>query len=126
MAVRLDRLIVSTSSKVPLEAVLQLDTMARPSGRVAPAGYRSADSTARTVFEPPGLCLLSEISPIEAPAEPARVKWWWNRGDGWEETPRRESLQAGPRQIDNPKLGMTHNLGGWPGRCVSFCSIVGT
>ena len=33
--------------------------------------------------------------------------------------------EAGPRQIDSPKLGLTHNLGGAPGRCVSFVSIVG-
>jgi acetyl-CoA C-acetyltransferase len=33
--------------------------------------------------------------------------------------------EAGPRQIDNPTLGLTHNLGGAPGRCVSFVSIVG-
>lgn len=33
--------------------------------------------------------------------------------------------EAGPRQITNPKLGLTHNLGGAPGRCVSFVSIVG-
>jgi acetyl-CoA C-acetyltransferase len=33
--------------------------------------------------------------------------------------------EAGPRQVKNPKLGMTHNLGGAPGRCVSFVSIVG-
>jgi acetyl-CoA C-acetyltransferase len=33
--------------------------------------------------------------------------------------------EAGPRQIPNPKLGLTHNLGGAPGRCVSFVSIVG-
>ena len=33
--------------------------------------------------------------------------------------------EAGPRQIDEPKLGLTHNLGGQPGRCVSFVSIVG-
>jgi acetyl-CoA C-acetyltransferase len=33
--------------------------------------------------------------------------------------------EAGPRQIKNPKLGLTHNLGGQPGRCVSFVSIVG-
>ena len=33
--------------------------------------------------------------------------------------------EAGPRQIENPKLGLTHNLGGAPGRCVSFVSIVG-
>ena len=34
--------------------------------------------------------------------------------------------EAGERQIDNPKLGLTHNLGGQPGRCVSFVSIVGS
>jgi acetyl-CoA C-acetyltransferase len=33
--------------------------------------------------------------------------------------------EAGPRQIDAPKLGLTHNLGGAPGRCVSFVSVVG-
>lgn len=33
--------------------------------------------------------------------------------------------EAGPRQIKNPKLGLTHNLGGAPGRCVSFVSVVG-
>jgi acetyl-CoA C-acetyltransferase len=33
--------------------------------------------------------------------------------------------EAGPRQIENPKLGLTHNLGGAPGKCVSFVSIVG-
>jgi acetyl-CoA C-acetyltransferase len=33
--------------------------------------------------------------------------------------------QAGDRQIDDPKLGLTHNLGGQPGRCVSFVSVVG-
>ena len=33
--------------------------------------------------------------------------------------------EAGPRQINGPKLGLTHNLGGAPGRCVSFVSIVG-
>lgn len=33
--------------------------------------------------------------------------------------------EAGDRQIDNPKLGLTHNLGGQPGRCVSFVCIVG-
>lgn len=33
--------------------------------------------------------------------------------------------EAGPRQLDNPTLGLTHNLGGAPGRCVSFVSIVG-
>jgi acetyl-CoA C-acetyltransferase len=33
--------------------------------------------------------------------------------------------QAGPRQIASPRLGLTHNLGGAPGRCVSFVSIVG-
>ena len=33
--------------------------------------------------------------------------------------------EAGPRQIADPRLGVTHNLGGAPGRCVSFVSIVG-
>ena len=33
--------------------------------------------------------------------------------------------EAGPRQIADPKLGVTHNLGGAPGRCVSFVSVVG-
>lgn len=33
--------------------------------------------------------------------------------------------EAGPRQIKAPKMGLTHNLGGRPGKCVSFVSIVG-
>jgi acetyl-CoA C-acetyltransferase len=33
--------------------------------------------------------------------------------------------EAGERQLDDAKLGMTHNLGGRPGTCVSFISIVG-
>jgi acetyl-CoA C-acetyltransferase len=33
--------------------------------------------------------------------------------------------EAGERQIDDPRLGLTHNLGGAPGRCVSFVSVVG-
>jgi acetyl-CoA C-acetyltransferase len=33
--------------------------------------------------------------------------------------------EAGDRQIAEPKLGLTHNLGGRPGTCVSFVSIVG-
>jgi acetyl-CoA C-acetyltransferase len=33
--------------------------------------------------------------------------------------------EAGDRQIHEPKLGLTHNLGGAPGRCVSFVSVVG-
>ncbi|REJ84180.1 MAG: acetyl-CoA acetyltransferase [Acidobacteria bacterium] len=33
--------------------------------------------------------------------------------------------EAGERQIDSPKLGLTHNLGGGPGRAVSFVSVVG-
>ena len=33
--------------------------------------------------------------------------------------------EAGPRQIANPRLALTHNLGGAPGRCVSFVSVVG-
>jgi acetyl-CoA C-acetyltransferase len=34
--------------------------------------------------------------------------------------------EADARQIDNPKLGVTHNLGGRPGACVSFMSVVGS
>jgi acetyl-CoA C-acetyltransferase len=34
--------------------------------------------------------------------------------------------QAGERQLDDPVLGLTHNLGGRPGACVSFISIVGS
>ena len=34
--------------------------------------------------------------------------------------------EAGLRQINNPKVGLTHNLGGAPGRCVSFVSVVGS
>ncbi|MFQ5352332.1 MAG: acetyl-CoA acetyltransferase, partial [Candidatus Binatia bacterium] len=33
--------------------------------------------------------------------------------------------EAGDRQIKKPKIGLTHNLGGAPGRCVSFVSLVG-
>jgi acetyl-CoA C-acetyltransferase len=33
--------------------------------------------------------------------------------------------EAGERQLQDPKLGLTHNLGGRPGTCVSFVSIVG-
>ncbi len=33
--------------------------------------------------------------------------------------------EAGERQIADPKLGLTDNLGGAPGRCVSFVSVVG-
>jgi acetyl-CoA C-acetyltransferase len=33
--------------------------------------------------------------------------------------------EAEERQLDDPQLGMTHNLGGRPGGCVSFISIVG-
>ncbi len=33
--------------------------------------------------------------------------------------------EAGERQIPEPQPGLTHNLGGAPGRCVSFVSIVG-
>jgi acetyl-CoA C-acetyltransferase len=33
--------------------------------------------------------------------------------------------EAGERQLDDPTLGLTHNLGGRPGTCVSFISIVG-
>jgi len=34
--------------------------------------------------------------------------------------------QAGERQLKNPTLALTHNLGGGPGACVSFVGIVGT
>jgi acetyl-CoA C-acetyltransferase len=33
--------------------------------------------------------------------------------------------EAGERQLDDPQVGLTHNLGGQPGACVSFVSIVG-
>ncbi|MBW2268093.1 MAG: acetyl-CoA acetyltransferase [Deltaproteobacteria bacterium] len=33
--------------------------------------------------------------------------------------------EAGERQLAAPKLGLTHNLGGGPGSCVSFVSVVG-
>jgi acetyl-CoA C-acetyltransferase len=33
--------------------------------------------------------------------------------------------EAGERQLENPQLGLTQNLGGQPGACVSFISIVG-
>jgi acetyl-CoA C-acetyltransferase len=33
--------------------------------------------------------------------------------------------EAGPRQLGDPRLALTHNLGGRPGGCVSFVSIVG-
>jgi acetyl-CoA C-acetyltransferase len=32
---------------------------------------------------------------------------------------------AGERQLDDPRLALTHNLGGRPGGCVSFVSVVG-
>lgn len=32
---------------------------------------------------------------------------------------------AGERQVDDPRLALTHNLGGRPGSCVSFVSVVG-
>ena len=35
------------------------------------------------------------------------------------------SGKAGERQLEDPSLGLTHNLGGQPGECVSFVSIVG-
>ncbi len=35
--------------------------------------------------------------------------------------------EAGPRQLDmTGKYAMTQNLGGWPGECLSFVSILGT
>jgi acetyl-CoA C-acetyltransferase len=33
--------------------------------------------------------------------------------------------KAGPRQVKNPKLGLTHNLGGGPGSAICSCLIVG-
>jgi acetyl-CoA C-acetyltransferase len=33
--------------------------------------------------------------------------------------------EAGERQVAEPRLGLTHNLGGRPGQCVSFIAIVG-
>jgi len=33
--------------------------------------------------------------------------------------------EAEARQIKDPQLGLTHNLGGRPGQCVSFVSVVG-
>jgi len=33
--------------------------------------------------------------------------------------------EAGDRQLPDPRVGLTHNLGGRPGTCVSFISIVG-
>jgi acetyl-CoA C-acetyltransferase len=33
--------------------------------------------------------------------------------------------EAGPRQLQDPTIGLTHNLGGRPGRCVSFVGIFG-
>lgn len=33
--------------------------------------------------------------------------------------------QAGDRQLDDPRTALTHNLGGRPGSCVSFVSVVG-
>lgn len=33
--------------------------------------------------------------------------------------------EAGTRQIQDPRIALTHNLGGRPGGCVSFVSIVG-
>jgi acetyl-CoA C-acetyltransferase len=35
------------------------------------------------------------------------------------------SGRAGRRQLDDPRLALTHNLGGRPGGCVSFVSVVG-
>ena len=33
--------------------------------------------------------------------------------------------EAGDRQLTDPQVGLTHNLGGQPGACVSFVSVVG-
>jgi acetyl-CoA C-acetyltransferase len=32
---------------------------------------------------------------------------------------------AGARQLGDPRYALTHNLGGRPGACVSFVSILG-
>jgi len=34
--------------------------------------------------------------------------------------------EAGERQLATPRLGLTHNLGGRPGRCVCFIGVVGS
>ncbi|MFD6894688.1 acetyl-CoA acetyltransferase [Rhodococcus sp. NPDC060086] len=34
--------------------------------------------------------------------------------------------EAGERQLENPEIAVTHNLGGRPGSCVSFVSVVGS
>ena len=34
--------------------------------------------------------------------------------------------EAGERQLPAPTLGLTHNLGGRPGRCVCFVGVVGS
>ena len=33
--------------------------------------------------------------------------------------------RAGDRQLENPKLGLTHNLGGFPSQNVCAISIIG-
>ncbi|MTD52897.1 acetyl-CoA acetyltransferase [Amycolatopsis pithecellobii] len=33
--------------------------------------------------------------------------------------------EAGPRQLDNPRLGLAHNMGGLPGEFVSFIALFG-
>lgn len=34
--------------------------------------------------------------------------------------------EAGPRQLDNPTLGLAHNMGGFPGEFVSFIALFGS
>ncbi len=34
--------------------------------------------------------------------------------------------EAGERQLEGPRTALTHNLGGRPGSCVSFVSVVGS
>jgi acetyl-CoA C-acetyltransferase len=34
--------------------------------------------------------------------------------------------EAGERQLADPRLALTHNLGGRPGGCVSFVALVGS
>ena len=48
--------------------------------------------------------------------------------EDWDRFEAEEQLrgEAGDRQLKDPGLGMTHNLGGAPGRCVSFVSLVGS
>jgi acetyl-CoA C-acetyltransferase len=33
--------------------------------------------------------------------------------------------RAGARQLDNPRMGLTHNLGGWPYSNICAITVVG-